>query len=80
MTIFTARCSKNWAGVPLRDYDTVLNHIRTSTTQTGLRVAAHLVDQQYPRGLQVSNTEFASIALEPHQVQPLRNYTIRPRS
>ena len=72
--------SKNWAGVPLRDYDTILNHIRTSTTQTGLRVAAHLVDQEYPRGLQVSNTDFASIALEPHQVQPLRNYTIRPRS
>ena len=72
--------SKNWAGVPLRTYHTILNHIRTTTTATGLRVAAHLVDQDYPRGLKVSNTQFNTIALEPHQIQPLRNYTIRPRS
>ena len=32
--------SKNWAGVPLRDYATILNHIRTTTTDTGLSVVA----------------------------------------
>ena len=34
---------KNWASHPLRSYHTVLNHIRTTTTDTGLRVNALLV-------------------------------------
>ena len=36
--------------------------------------------QEYPRGVKISDAQFASIALERHQVQPLRNYTICPRS
>ena len=72
--------SKNWAGHPLRCYRTILNHIRTTTTDTGLCVTARLVDQDYPRGVKISDAQLASIVLEPHQVQPLRNYTIRPRS
>ena len=72
--------SKNWAGHPLRSYQTILNHIRTTTTDTGLCVTAQLVDQEYPKGVKISDAQFASIALPPHQVQPLRNYTIRPRS
>ena len=72
--------SKNWAGHPLRSYQTILNHIRTTTTDTGLCVTAQLVDQEYPKGVKISDAQFASIALEPHQIQPLRNYTIRPRS
>ena len=72
--------SKNWAGHPLRSYQTILNHIRTTTTDTGLCVTAELVDQEYPRGVKMSDAQFASIALEHHQVQPLRNYTICPRS
>ena len=43
--------SKNWAGVPLRNYETILNHIRTTTTNTGLSVAAQLVEQDYPTGI-----------------------------
>ena len=36
--------------------------------------------QEYPRGVKISDAQLASIALERHQVQPLRNYTIGPRS
>ena len=61
-------------------YQTILNHIRTTTTDTGLCVTAQLVDQEYPKGVKISDAQFASIALQPHQVQPLRNYTICPRS
>ena len=71
--------SKNWAGHPLRSYRTILNHIRTTTTDTGMCVTAQLVDQEYPKGVKISDAQFASIALPPHQVQPLRNYTICPR-
>ena len=65
--------------MPLRSYQTILNHIRTTTTDTGLCVTAQLVDQEYPKGVKISDAQFASIALQPHQVQPLRNYTICPR-
>ncbi len=71
--------SKNWAGQPLRSYKTILNHIRTTTTKTGLRVRAHLIDQEYPKGVKISDAQFAAIALQRHDIQPLRNYTIRPR-
>ena len=71
--------SKNWAGHPLRCYETILNYIRTTTTKTGLRVSAHLIDQEYPTGVKIPDDQFAAIALQPHDVQPLRNYTIRPR-
>ena len=70
--------SKNWAGVPLTDYETILNHIRTTTTDTA--VVAQLVEQEYPTGVKIADAEFASIALQSHQTQPLRNYTICPRS
>ena len=72
--------SKNWAGHPLRSYQTILNHIRTTTTVTGLRVHAELVDHEYHRGVKISDAEFDSIALKPHDTQPLRNYSICPRS
>ena len=72
--------SKNWAGHPLRCYATILNHIRTTTTATGLQVSALLVDQEYPRGVKITDAEFDSIALQRHDTQPLRNYTICPRS
>ena len=32
-----SRISANWQGEPLRDYDTVLNFIRTTTTETEIR-------------------------------------------
>ena len=65
--------SKNWAGHPLRCYQAILNDIRTTTTDTGLCVSARLVDQEYPRGVEITHAQFASIALARHQVQPLRN-------
>ena len=72
--------SKNWAGHPLGSYETILNHIRTTTTKTGLRVSAHLIDREYPKGVKIPDHDFATIALEPHEIQPLRNYTIYSRS
>ena len=74
-----SQISRNWAAQPLRCYETILNYIRTTTTKTGLRVTAHLIDRDYPTGVKVPDDQFAAIALQPHDIQPLRNYTIRPR-
>ena len=51
--------SKNWAGHPLRCYQTILN---------GHGVTAQLVDQEYPKGVKISDNQFDSIALERHQL------------
>jgi len=71
--------SKNWAGCPLRSYETIVQYIRTTRTETGLRVTAHLVDQEYPTGVKVPDSCMATLALVPHETQPLRNYTLHPR-
>jgi hypothetical protein len=35
--------AKNWAGQPLTSYEKMLNYIRTTTTETGLKVRAYLL-------------------------------------
>ena len=70
--------SKNWAGQPLRDHETILNCISTTHTKTGLRVDAHLVQDDYPTGVEVSDNETDQLAIRRHDTQPARNYTISP--
>ena len=72
--------SKNWSGCPLRSYETILNYISTTTTQTGLRVTAHLVNHEYPKGMKISDAQMATLDVRRHATQPLRNYTIHPRT
>jgi hypothetical protein len=71
--------SKNWAGCPLRSFDEVVHYIRETTTETGLTVQAHLVTQDYEKGVKVSDQEMDQLRLEPHDVCPKWNYTIYPR-
>jgi hypothetical protein len=71
--------SVNWAGQPLRTWETLLSLIRGTQTDTGLTVRAHLDDQGYPTGETVSDAEMATLHLERHVVCPRWNYTIRPR-
>ena len=71
--------SKNWAGQPLRDYETIINYINTTTTKTGLRVDAHLIKTNYPTGIKISDKEMKDLSIRPHDTQPNRNYTISPR-
>ena len=71
--------SKNWAGEPLRSYETILNYIRTTKTATGLRVKAYLVKKQYPKSVKVSDRQMQKLALEKHKTLPKWNYTLAPR-
>ncbi len=71
--------SRNWAGTPLRTWDTVLALIRGTTTAAGLAVQAHLQPGIYPTGLSVPEAVMASLNLERHAVCPTWNYTLRPR-
>ncbi len=72
--------SHNWAGVPLRTWDTLLAFIRGTTTAPGLTVQAIFQDGDYPTGQTVSDAEMAALRIEPHAICPQWNYTIRPRT
>ena len=68
--------SKNWAGRPLDSYETILNYIRTTSTKTGLRVQAHLVDRHYEKGVKLTDTQMRTVPVNQHHSLPKWNYTI----
>jgi hypothetical protein len=70
--------TKNWAGWPLESYETVLNYIRTTRTETGLEVDAHLVAKEYCTGEKVSDARMADLNLLRHDTLPNWNYTLAP--
>ncbi|MFT4638211.1 MAG: hypothetical protein ACI8T1_001530 [Verrucomicrobiales bacterium] len=57
----------------MRNYETILNHIRTTKTKTGLRVRAKLITKLYETGIKVSEKEF-----KPSDVLPKWNYSSTP--
>jgi hypothetical protein len=71
--------SVNWAGKPLRTFATLLACIRGTTTESGLRVKAWLVDQVYEKGRTVSAAAMHELNIQFAEVCPKWNYTIRPR-
>lgn len=71
--------SKNWAGKPLESYETILSYASSTRTTTGLTVRAELVEDVYPKGVRITKARMREIDLEPHSIQPHRNYTIYPR-
>jgi hypothetical protein len=70
--------SKNWAGIPLESYETILNFICTTTTKTGLRVQSTLVNKEYATGIKITAKQMASLSIEYAATLPHWNYTIRP--
>lgn len=70
--------SMNWAGVPLRSYDLMLNYIRNTTTRRGLKVDAILNEKKYEKGIKISNKQIKQINLEKNDALPQWNYTITP--
>ena len=71
--------TKNWKGRPLDSYETVLNHLRTTKTKTGLVVTACLLEGDYPLKCRVSKEDIAALNIQkPHDTIPQWNYIIRP--
>ena len=72
--------SLNWAGKPLRTFETMLAYIRGTTTKTGLQVSAFLTEQTYARGIKVADEIMHRLNLTRHATCPNWNYTIHPRT
>jgi hypothetical protein len=70
--------SKNWAGEPLDSYQKILRFIRSTRTQSGLAVTAHLDRRHYRTGVEPTQEELQSLRLLPGDVLPKWNYTLSP--
>jgi len=70
--------SKNWAGKPLVDIETVVNLISNTTTKTGLSVICESDDNEYPLAKKVSDKDFESIIISRIPPHGEWNYIISP--
>ena len=75
-----SRLSTNWQGEPLETFEKVLKFIRTTTTDTGLRVRGMLNARCYPKAVKASADEVESLSLKKHRILPQWNYTLTPRA
>jgi hypothetical protein len=71
--------SLNWAGVPLRTFETAVGYINGTTTRTGLQVTGVLKRGGNETGERVSDAEMQALSLTRHTVCPHWSYTLHPR-
>ena len=71
--------SSNWRGEPLRDYQTVVRLIASTSTAKGLKVTCRLDRRKYQLGREVTELEMAAINIQPEPFHGEWNYVILPR-
>lgn len=69
--------SLNWKGIPLKNYETVINLISGTKTKSGLKIKAKLDKNTYKKGIKVADNVFDSVNLQYHKKYPKWNYTIK---
>jgi hypothetical protein len=72
--------SLNWKGKPLINFETVVNLIGGTRTNTGLTVKAVLDTNQYETGVEVSKENIDQLRLKRHTLHSDWNYTLLARS
>jgi Rhodopirellula transposase DDE domain len=72
--------TSNWRGEPLRDYQTVVRLIASTTTAKGLTVTCRLDRRSYTPGRKVTEQEMAAINIKPSRFHGEWNYVIHPNS
>ena len=68
----------NWRGRPLTNIRTVVDLISATTTQKGLTIQAAYDAHVYPKGVKITDTQFETIPITPHEWHGDWNYTISP--
>lgn len=66
----------NWRGRPLISHEVIVNLIASTKTRSGLTVRAELDNSDYPKGLVVSDKDFAAIKIERNEFHGDWNYRI----
>ena len=67
----------NWRGRPLVSHEVIVNLIASTKTRSGLKVRAELDNATYPKGLAVSDEDFAAIKIDRNEFHGDWNYRIR---
>ncbi len=70
----------NWRGKPLESYQTVVNLISATKTRKGLKVKAVLDENEYEKGLKITDKQLGEINLSRHEFHGDWNYTISPNT
>ncbi|MGH8246707.1 MAG: ISAzo13 family transposase, partial [Gammaproteobacteria bacterium] len=70
--------TQNWRGRPLVSYQTIVQLIAATTTDTGLKVQCEVDTNPYPAGVKVSDAEMDTINIHRHDFHGDWNYTIKP--
>jgi len=73
-----SQISRNWAGEPLVSLETMLNFIRTTKTDSGLRVRATRIAGHYQKGLTPTAAQMGTLPIQPHEILPQWNSTLSP--
>jgi hypothetical protein len=71
--------SMNWRARPLISYRVIIDLISATRTRTGLTVLCELDRARYPKGVTVSDAEFAAINISRDAFHGDWNYTIHPQ-
>jgi hypothetical protein len=71
--------TQTWRGKPLISRQTVVELIASTTTKAGLMVRCELDTGIYPKGIQVSKEEMATLNITGDAFHPEWNYTVSPR-
>jgi hypothetical protein len=71
--------SMNWRARPLISYRVIIDLISATRTRTGLTVLCELDRARYPKGVTVSDAEFAAINITRDAFHGDWNYTIHPQ-
>ncbi len=71
--------SMNWRGEPLVSHEVMLNLIANTKTRTGLTIRAELDTAVYPKGVKVSDADYAAINLTSDDFHGEWNYAISPK-
>ena len=70
--------ARNWRGQPLTSRQVVIDLIAATTSTKGLTVHARLDENEYPRGVKISDEQLAAVNLSPDGFHGEWNYTIKP--
>ena len=71
--------TQNWRGRPLVSYQTIVQLIAATTTDTGLKVQCEIDPNTYPAGVKVTDAEMDAINIHRHEFHGDWNYTISPQ-
>ena len=72
--------SKNWRGRPLIDTATIVQLIANTTTTKGLTIKAKLDENEYQKGIKISDIQLKQVKLQKDSFHGEWNYKIIPEN